>query len=83
MTIDIRRTQRGGLLASEAPIDKRELAMLRKAKEAHDHYLRAVTILSNGSEPMRIEAAGGSEYARGYLACLHALHTTIISGDDT
>lgn len=83
MMLDRRRTMRGGLLSSEAGVDKRELAMLRRTKLAHDHYLRAVTILARGSEPMRVEAARGSEYARGYLACLRALHSTIIERDDT
>lgn len=78
---DRRRTMRGGLLAGEVPIKKQDLRDLKTIKQAHDQYLRSVRIISTGAEQMRAEAAGGSEYAQGWMACLSLFARTITRGD--
>lgn len=80
ITEDRRRRQRG-LLSSEVPIAKQELARLRAKEIAHDHYLRAARIIGTGAEGMRAEAAAGDAYARGWLACLRLFALTINGGD--
>lgn len=69
-----------GLLRGEVPILRTDLEHLQRVKTAHDRYLESLTLISTGSETMRDEAARGSEFAKGWLACLRLLHITITSG---
>ena len=66
-----------GLLPDEIPVKKSELARLQRAEHAHRRYYEGVRILGAGAEKMRAEAAGGSEYAQGWIACLRLLALTI------
>lgn len=76
MTIDL-RYRKTGLLPGEVPIKRTELNRLRRVQMSHDYYHRSLTILSAGTEAMRDEAARGSEFAKGWLACMRLLMSTI------
>ena len=70
-----------GLLRGQVAIPRTKLAQYERVQLAHDRYLRSVRIIGTGAERMRAEAEAGNEYARGWLACLRLLGSTIMGSD--
>jgi hypothetical protein len=62
----------------EVTVRKSELDRLRFKALDHDHYLRVLQVLQGGSEKMRAEARNGSEFAKGWLACMRLFHMTVL-----